>query len=215
MLSRFATRAIQSPIPSVVARRALLPCVTTMGPHLAHFARSLATKANEKENVIILGAAGRDFHDFITYWSTEKHVDVKCFTGAQIPGIDRRVFPSSMCNNDKNENKYPDGLKIYPENELEELVQRFRADTVALAYSDLSYDTVQSLASRANAAGCKFVQLPPKYTMVESVKPIVAVCASRTGVGKSQTTRYVAKVSKLMHHLLLRHCFSRHGKLTF
>ena len=149
-----------------------------------------------KENLIILGAAGRDFHDFITYWSVHPNVDVKCFTGTQIPGIENRKFPAEMCNNDKNNNKYPNGIQIYPERSLERLVEDLGADTVALAYSDLSYDTVQSLAARANAAGCKFVQLPPSATMVESIKPVVAVCASRTGVGKSQTTRYIAKVCK-------------------
>ena len=146
------------------------------------------------EKVIILGAAGRDFHDFITYWSKQPNVEVVCFTAAQIPGIDDRMFPSEMCNNDLNNNRYPNGVKIFPEQMLEELVERFGANTVVMAYSDLSYATVQSLASRANAAGCKFVQLPPHLTMVKSSKPIVSICASRTGVGKSQATRYVAKV---------------------
>lgn len=157
-------------------------------------ARNFSTKMDEKEKVIILGAAGRDFHDFITYWSKAPNVEVKCFTGTQIPGIDRRHFPAELCNNDVNGNKYPNGLKIYPEAQLEELVTRLGANTVTLAYSDLNYDTVQSLAARANAAGCKFVQLPPAYSMVESTKPVISICASRTGVGKSQTTRYVAKV---------------------
>lgn len=147
-----------------------------------------------KEKVIILGAAGRDFHDFITYWSKQPNVEVVCFTAAQIPGIDDRTFPSEMCNNDLNNNRYPNGVKIFPEHMIEELVERFGANTVTMAYSDLSYATVQSLASRANAAGCKFVQLPPHLTMVESTKPVISVCASRTGVGKSQATRYVAKV---------------------
>jgi predicted GTPase len=121
---------------------------------------------------------------------------VKCFTGTQIPGIDRRHFPAEMCNNDKNGNKYPNGLKIYPQDDLEDLIERHGATACALAYSDLHYDTVQSLASRTNAAGCKFVQLPPQLTMVESTKPVVSICASRTGVGKSQTTRYVADFFK-------------------
>jgi len=195
MLSQLAFQVCQSP----VARRALLPCVTTMASRLAPaMARSFATKLdNPKDRLIILGAAGRDFHDFITYWSVQPNVDVKCFTGNQIPGIERRTFPSTMCNNDKNNNKYPDGVKIFPEQMLEELVQKYDANTVTLAYSDLSYDTVQSLAARANAAGCKFVQLPPKFTMVESIKPVISICASRTGVGKSQTTRYVAEVREL------------------
>ncbi len=158
-------------------------------------------KDEVSEKVIILGAAGRDFHDFITYWSKQPSVEVVCFTAAQIPGIDDRTFPSEMCNNDLNSNRYPNGVKIFPEDKLEELVARFGATTVAMAYSDLSYDTVQSLASRANATGCKFVQLPPHLTMVESSKPVISVCASRTGVGKSQATRYVAKVRRILRHL--------------
>jgi len=85
---------------------------------------------------------------------------------------------------------------IYSEDELEDLIKRFGATACALAYSDLSYDTVQSLASRVNAAGCKFIQLPPSLTAVPSTKPVIAICATRTGVGKSQTTRYVAKYLK-------------------
>ncbi|GAX10449.1 hypothetical protein FisN_21Lh147 [Fistulifera solaris] len=167
-------------------KKSFAPMVKTFGHH----------KDELTEKVIILGAAGRDFHDFITYWSKQPNVEVVCFTAAQIPGIDDRTFPSEMCNNDLNNNRYPNGVKIFPEDKLEELVARFGATTVAMAYSDLSYDTVQSLASRANAAGCKFVQLPPHLTMVESSKPVISVCASRTGVGKSQATRYVAKYFK-------------------
>jgi predicted GTPase len=150
----------------------------------------------DTERVIILGAAGRDFHDFMTYWSRKPNAQVVCFTGTQIPGIDGRDFPAELCRNEINDNVYPNGLKIFPESSLEELIERFDADTCALAYSDLNYNTVQSLASRVNAAGCKFVQLPPSYTQLESNKPVIAVCASRTGVGKSQTTRYVAKYFK-------------------
>jgi predicted GTPase len=101
-----------------------------------------------------------------------------------------------MCHNDLNGNRYPNGIQIYPEDQLEELIRRFDVDICTLAYSDLSYHTVQSLASRVNAAGCQFVQLPPKLTQLKSTKPIVAVVASRTGVGKSQTTRYVANYYK-------------------
>jgi len=148
------------------------------------------------DNVIILGAAGRDFHDFMVYWSVKPNAVVKCFTAVQIPGISHRRFPPEMCNNDKNGNLYPDGLMVYPQDELERLIKRFDATTCALAYSDLSYDTVQSLAARANAAGCKFVQLPPALTQIQSTKPVIAICATRTGVGKSQTTRFVAEYLK-------------------
>jgi predicted GTPase len=184
MLSTFAARTA---LP--VTRRSLRVLPT------AKAARRFLTAAG-KENVIILGAAGRDFHDFITYWSKKPNTEVKAFTGQQIPGIDDRKFPKELCNNELNGNLYPDGIRIYPEATLEDLIQRTSATTCALAYSDLSYNTVGSLASRVNAAGCQFVQLPPELTMVESSKPVVAVCASRTGVGKSQTTRYIANYFK-------------------
>jgi len=148
------------------------------------------------KNVIILGAAGRDFHDFMVYWSLQSDVTVKCFTETQIPGIEYRTFPPEMCHNDKNGNRYSDGLLIYPEEQLENLIKRFEVDCCALAYSDLSYDTVQALAARVTAAGASFVQLPPKLTMLPSVKPVIAICATRTGTGKSQTTRYVANYLK-------------------
>lgn len=153
----------------------------------------MTTTFTVNERVIILGAAGRDFHDFQCYWSTKPNTKVVCFTGTQIPGIEGRVFPPEMCHNDKNGNLYPEGVMIYPEEQLEELIERFHATTCAMAYSDVNYNTLQSLAARANAAGCKFVQLSPKTTMLASCKPVIAVCASRTGTGKSQTTRYICE----------------------
>ena len=129
----------------------------------------------------------------MTYWSKQPDVQVEAFTATQIPGIDSRHFPSEMCNNQYNNNLYPNGLQVHPESSLEELIESTKADTCALAYSDLSYDIVQKLAARVNTAGCKFVQLPPRLTMLESTKPVVSVCASRTGVGKSQTSRYIAR----------------------
>ena len=104
------------------------------------------------EKLIILGAAGRDFHDFMTYWSIQPDVVVQCFTGTQIPGISGRMYPAEMCNNDKNGNRYPNGLMIYSENDLEKLIEKFEATMCALAYSDLNYDTVQSLAARVNVS---------------------------------------------------------------
>lgn len=188
MLSRFAAITAKSPA-KVAALRTSFPAVSTC-------VRRFVTAATEKEKVIILGAAGRDFHDFITYWSKKPNTEVKAFTGQQIPGIDHRKFPAELCNNDLNGNLYPEGIQIYPEATLEDLIRQTKATTCTLAYSDLKYDTVGSLASRVNAAGCKFVLLPPELTMVESIKPVIAVCASRTGVGKSQTTRYIANYFK-------------------
>jgi len=172
MLS-IVNRSFRSP---AVARA--LPCVSTA-------ARFLSTQAAApSERVVIMGAAGRDFHDAIVYWTKQPNVEVKAFTATQIPGIEGRQFPADMCNNDQNGSRYPDGIPIYAEKSLEEVIESTNTTTCALAYSDLSYDTVQKLAARVNAAGAKFVQLPPHLTMVESTKPVVSVCASRTGVGK-------------------------------
>ena len=88
----------------------------------------------------------------MTYWSIQPNVHVQCFTGTQIPGIAGRLFPPELCNNDKNGNRYPDGLMTYNENDLETLIKRFGATMCALAYSDLNYDTVQSLAARVNVS---------------------------------------------------------------
>lgn len=152
--------------------------------------------AEKAEKLIILGAAGRDFHDFMTYWSIQPNVVVQCFTGTQIPGIAGRLYPAELCHNDKNGNRYPNGLMIYNEQDLEKLIGDFGATMCALAYSDLNYDIVQSLAARVNASGCKFIQLPPALTQLHSTKPIISVCATRTGTGKSQTTRFIADYLK-------------------
>lgn len=134
----------------------------------------------------------------MVYWSTRPNTYVVCFTETQIPGIENRLFPPDLCHNDRNGTLYPHGIQIYPESMLEELIVKYGATICTLAYSDLSYQTVQSLASRVNAAGCQFVQLPPQYTQLvpTSKTPIVALVASRTGVGKSQTTRFVARYYK-------------------
>jgi predicted GTPase len=127
--------------------------------------------------------AGRDFFDFMETWSTLPHTQVVAFTATQIPGIDQRTFPAELCRNEHNGNRYPHGIQIYPEQELEKVIAETHATTCALAYSDLAYETIQHLAARVNAAGCKFVQLSPKQTWIPSTKPVIAVCATRTGVG--------------------------------
>ena len=178
MLSTAVAAAKSFPAAAVgTCRRSLLPATLTTVRHLSTSA--------DKDNVIILGAAGRDFHDFITYWSTKPNTEVKAFTAQQIPGIDHRTFPKELCHNDLNGNLYPKGIEIHPETTLEELIRQTKANTCALAYSDLPYNTVGSLSARVNAAGCNFVQLAPEKTMVESTKHLIAVCASGTGVGKS------------------------------
>ena len=105
--------------------------------HVKHIAQK------GQDNVIILGAAGRDFHDFQTYWSRIPNVEVKAFTAQQIPGIDHRTYPPELCHNELNGDRYPHGVPIHPEADLEALIRETHATTCALAYSDLKFDTVQ------------------------------------------------------------------------
>ncbi len=140
-----------------------------------------------RTKILILGAAGRDFHNFNVYFRGRDEYEVVGFTATQIPGIESRRYPPSLAGP-----LYPDGLPIYPEADLERLVEKHGVDTVVMAYSDLSHESVGHLASRALAAGADFRLLGPKHTFIESKKPVIAVCAVRTGCGKSQTARYIA-----------------------
>jgi len=144
-----------------------------------------------RTNTIILGAAGRDFHDFNVYWKQREDVRVVAFTATQIPDIDGRVYPAALSGE-----RYPDGIPIHDESQLEALIRDHHIGLVTLAYSDLPYDTVMNLASRANAVGAHFQLLSPHATMLKSGKPVVAICAVRTGCGKSQTTRRVSAILK-------------------
>ncbi len=139
------------------------------------------------ERVLIMGAAGRDFHDFNVVYRDDPTVEVVAFTATQIPGIAERRYPPELAGE-----RYPAGIPIRPEAELETLVRDLAVDTVVFAYSDVSHEQVMHAASRALAAGADFELLGPKRTMLESRRPVVAVCAVRTGCGKSQTSRYVA-----------------------
>jgi predicted GTPase len=139
--------------------------------------------------VIIMGAAGRDFHDFNVYWKHRTDVEVVCFTATQIPGIDDRLYPSVLAGE-----RYPNGIPIKPEDELEALIAKHDVNLVTLAYSDLPYEFVMHQASRVQAAGAGFQLLGAQQTMVASTKPVIAVCAVRTGCGKSQTTRRVSEI---------------------
>ncbi|HET6966133.1 MAG TPA: hypothetical protein VFH58_15260 [Acidimicrobiales bacterium] len=141
----------------------------------------------QRRRVVILGAAGRDFHDFNVVYREDPATEVVAFTAAQIPGIDQRVYPPSLAGP-----HYPDGIPIFPEADLEDLVRCRHADEVVLAYSDLSHEQVMHLGSRALAAGASFSMLAPSTTWLRSIRPVIAVCAVRTGAGKSQTSRYVA-----------------------
>lgn len=142
----------------------------------------------KKERVIIMGAAGRDFHNFNTYFRNNKDYEVVAFTATQIPDIEGRVYPASIAGE-----LYPEGIPIYPEEELPALIKKHNVDQVIFAYSDVSHQTVMHKASQVLACGADFRLMGPDNTMIKSKAPVIAVTAVRTGSGKSQTTRYVAK----------------------
>jgi predicted GTPase len=152
--------------------------------------------------VLILGAAGRDFHDFNTYFRDNPRYEVVGFTATQIPHIEDRRYPKELAGP-----RYPQGIPIHPESELEDLIRSLDVHQVVLSYSDLRHETVMSLASRAQAAGAGFRLLSPKDTMLTTELPVISICAVRTGCGKSQTCRYVARVlrSKGMRPVVMRH----------
>ena len=138
-------------------------------------------------NVIIIGAAGRDFHNFNTFFRHNKNYNVVAFTAEQIPGIDDRMYPKELAGEDL----YPKGIKIYPESRLAELIKEFDVDDCVFAYSDKPYAYVMGISAIVNAAGANFWLMGPKDTMVKSKKPVIAVGATRTGCGKSQTSRKI------------------------
>jgi predicted GTPase len=140
-----------------------------------------------RTRVLILGAAGKDFHVFNTLFREDEGVEVVGFTAQQIPHIDDRTYPASLSGA-----LYPEGLPIFPEDELDDLVVRLQVDRCVMAYSDVSYEYVMHLAARVTALGAGFELPSATRTMLDSKRPVVAVCASRTGVGKSQTSRAVA-----------------------
>ena len=142
-----------------------------------------------KKKVIIAGAAGRDFHNFNVALRDCENTEVVAFTATQIPDIDGRMYPTELAG--KN---YPKGIPIYDESELPKLIKEHDVDEVIFAYSDRSHDQVMHLGSIVLAAGADYRLMGPKKTEVKSTKPVVAVCAVRTGCGKSQTTRKVAKI---------------------
>ncbi len=143
------------------------------------------------ENVIIMGAAGRDFHNFNVYFKGNPRYRVAAFTAAQIPDIEGRWYPPELTGKD-----YPEGIPIYPESELVDLIRRHRVDLVAFSYSDVPHASVMHKASLAMSEGADFILMGATYTMLKPRKPVVAVCAVRTGCGKSQTTRRVAEILK-------------------
>jgi len=142
-----------------------------------------------KKNVIIIGAAGRDFHNFNTYFRGNELYDVKAFTAAQIPDIDGRKYPTELAGE-----LYPDGIPIYAEEDLPRLIKELNIDDCVFSYSDLPYNKVMGMSAIVNSAGANFILLGPKDTMVKSTKPVIAVGAIRTGCGKSQTSRRIIEL---------------------
>lgn len=142
-----------------------------------------------RKNVLIMGAAGRDFHNFNLYYRDNKDYNVVAFTATQIPNIEGRLYPSELAGS-----LYPNGIKIYDESELVELIQKLKVDEVVFSYSDVPFNYVMTKGCIVNAAGAAFSMLGTNGTMVKSTKPVIAVIAVRTGAGKSQTSRKVVQV---------------------
>ncbi len=156
----------------------------------------------DRKRVIIMGAAGRDFHNFNVYFRDNEEFEVVAFTATQIPDIEGRRYPPELAGR-----LYPDGIPIYAEDELEELIKKLNVDIVVFAYSDVSHEYVMHRASRVIAAGADYWLMGAKRTMLESSKPVIAVCAVRTGCGKSQTTRRVSDILKSLGYKIavIRH----------
>ncbi len=143
----------------------------------------------DKIQVLIMGAAGRDFHNFNTYFRDNAKYTVVAFTATQIPNIEDRRYPAELAGS-----LYPEGIPIYPEADLATLIHQYNVDQVVFSYSDVPHEYVMHKVSLVNALGADFVLLGGNNTMLPSAKPVVAVCAVRTGSGKSQTTRHVCDV---------------------
>jgi len=143
------------------------------------------------KKVLIMGAAGRDFHNFNTYFRDNPNFQVVAFTATQIPDIAGRKYPAALAGR-----LYPEGIPIFPEEELDSLIKKHHVSKVYFSYSDTAHEYVMHRASQVQAAGASFMLLGPEDTMVKSSKPVVSICAVRTGCGKSQTTRKVGGILK-------------------
>jgi len=142
---------------------------------------------------IIMGAAGRDFHNFNVFFRDNPDYEVIAFTATQIPDIEGRTYPAQLAGS-----RYPKGIPVYPESDLERLIKELRVNQVVFAYSDVPHEYVMHKASQILAAGADFHLMGPKATQLQSTKPVVSVCAVRTGAGKSQTTRRVSVILRNM-----------------
>jgi len=167
--------------------------------------------SRSRKKVIIAGAAGRDFHNFNIVFRDNPDYEVVCFTATQIPSIENRRYPPELSGE-----LYPDGIPIYPEEKLPELIKENNVDMVVLAYSDLSYSYVMERSAIVNAAGADFVLMGPKSTMLKSKKPVIAVTAVRTGCGKSQISRKIFEIlsEKGLKVVSIRHPMPYNRDLT-
>lgn len=155
-----------------------------------------------KKNIIIIGAAGRDFHNFNTYYRNNDSYHVVAFTATQIPKIDNRIYPASLAGH-----LYPEGIPIHSQDKLGELIKKFNVDECVFSYSDIHYQDVMSLSALVNSAGADFKLLGPNHSTLKSRKPVISICAVRTGAGKSQTSR---KVIELIMSMGLKVVVVRH-----
>ena len=146
-----------------------------------------------KIRTLIMGAAGRDFHNFNVFYRNNPTYEVIAFTATQIPYIDDRKYPAELSGQ-----LYPKGIPIYPEEMIYELIKKYKIDEVVFSYSDVSFNYIMEKGARINAAGASFKMLGYEQTAVKSTKPVIAVVASRTGAGKSQTSRRVVEILKSM-----------------
>ncbi len=154
------------------------------------------------KNVIIMGAAGRDFHNFNVFFRNNDNYRVSAFTATQIPDIEDRKYPAELAGR-----LYPDGIPIYPEKELPNIIKKFDVSEVYFSYSDVPHTYVMHRASEVQATGTSFILLGPEETMIKSRLPVISICAVRTGCGKSQTTRKIALLLKEKDHrvVVIRH----------
>lgn len=164
----------------------------------------------KKTRVIIMGAAGRDFHNFNVYYRNNPEYEVVAFTATQIPGIEKRAYPTELAGSD-----YPNGIPIYPEKDLPELIKKYSINEVVFAYSDVPHEYVMHQASTVLANGADFRLMGPFATMLEARMPVISICAVRTGSGKSQTSRRVTEIlrKKSFRVVVVRHPMP-YGDLT-
>ncbi|MBU1036765.1 GTPase [Patescibacteria group bacterium] len=147
-----------------------------------------------RKKIIIMGAAGRDFHNFNVVYRDNEEYEVAAFTATQIPGIEGRKYPAELAGK-----LYPQGIKIYDEVDLPKLIKEYQVDEVIFSYSDVPYKYVMNKSALINALGANFTLLSYDKTAIKSTKPVISICATRTGCGKSQTTRYVYDIFKKLN----------------